>query len=89
MPRLVQEHKAVPAFSLETLDGKRVSARSLAGKTYVVNFWNSWCIPCHQEAPALESFYARHRTEPDFAMLGIVRDDAPGPIGVPRHIIPT
>ena len=77
VPRLVQEHKAAPAFSLETLDGKRISARSLAGKTYVVNFWNSWCIPCRQEAPALEAFYARHRAEPDFAMLGIVRDDEP------------
>lgn len=77
VPRLVQEHKSAPAFDLETLDGKRISARSLAGKTYVVNFWNSWCIPCRQEAPALESFYARHRAEPDFAMLGIVRDDEP------------
>ncbi|MDQ1509746.1 MAG: cytochrome c biosis protein CcmG, thiol:disulfide interchange protein DsbE [Actinomycetota bacterium] len=80
VPRLVQEHKAVPKFSLETLAGKRVSSGSLAGKTYVVNFWNSWCIPCRQEAPALESFYAAHRSEPDFAMVGIVRDDDPGPI---------
>ena len=77
VPRLVQEHKSAPAFYLETLDGKHISARSLAGKTYVVNFWNSWCIPCRQEAPALEAFYARHRAEPDFAMLGIVRDDEP------------
>jgi cytochrome c biogenesis protein CcmG, thiol:disulfide interchange protein DsbE len=80
VPRLVQEHKPVPKFSLKTLDGKQVSSRSLAGKTYVVNFWNSWCIPCRQEAPALESFYAAHRSEPDFAMVGIVRDDDPGPI---------
>jgi len=80
VPRLVQEHKSVPQFSLETLDGRRMSARSLAGKSYVVNFWNSWCIPCRQEAPALESFYAAHRSEPDFAMVGIVRDDDPGPI---------
>jgi cytochrome c biogenesis protein CcmG/thiol:disulfide interchange protein DsbE len=80
VPRLVQEHKQVPAFSLETLDGKPVSAKSLAGKTYVVNFWNSWCIPCQQERPALQSFYAEHRREPDFAMLGIVRDDDPSQI---------
>jgi cytochrome c biogenesis protein CcmG/thiol:disulfide interchange protein DsbE len=75
VPRLVQEHKPVPAFSLETLDGMPMSAQSLAGKTYVVNFWNSWCIPCHEERPALQAFYAAHRSEPDFAMIGIVRDD--------------
>jgi cytochrome c biogenesis protein CcmG, thiol:disulfide interchange protein DsbE len=80
VPRLVQEHEQVPSFSLTTLDGKAVSSATLAGKTYVVNFWNSWCIPCRQEEPALESFYAEHRSEPDFAMIGIVRDDDPQPI---------
>lgn len=80
VPRLVQEHKSAPAFSLTTLAGTRISSRSLAGKTYVVNFWNSWCIPCHQERPALETFYAKHRAEPDFAMIGIVRDDEQRPI---------
>jgi cytochrome c biogenesis protein CcmG/thiol:disulfide interchange protein DsbE len=77
VPRLVQEHKTVPTFDLATLDHKQVSSRSLAGKTYVVNFWNSWCIPCRQEQPALKTFYASHRSEPDFAMVGIVRDDDP------------
>jgi len=80
VPRLVQEHKQAPTFSLTTLDGKPISSASLAGKTYVVNFWNSWCIPCRQEEPALKTFYANHRTEPDFAMIGIVRDDDPQPI---------
>ena len=79
VPRLVQEHKPVPAFDLTTLDRQPISARTLRGKTYVVNFWNSWCIPCRQEAPALQAFYAAHQSEPDFAMIGIVRDDDPGP----------
>jgi cytochrome c biogenesis protein CcmG/thiol:disulfide interchange protein DsbE len=80
VPRLVQEHKSAPSFDLTTLDGKAVGARGLAGKTYVVNFWNSWCIPCRQEQGALRSFYAAHRSEPDFGMVGIVRDDTEGPI---------
>ena len=41
-----------------------------------MNFWNSWCIPCRQEESALSTFYAAHRSEPDFAMVGIVRDDS-------------
>lgn len=80
VPRLVQEHKAAPKFSLTSLAGKPISSSALAGKTYVVNFWNSWCIPCRQEEPALKTFYANHRSEPDFAMVGIVRDDDPRPI---------
>jgi cytochrome c biogenesis protein CcmG, thiol:disulfide interchange protein DsbE len=80
VPRLVQEHKPAPSFSLTTLDSKPISSQSLAGKTYVVNFWNSWCIPCQQEEPALQTFYAAHHDDPDFAMLGIVRDDTSSPI---------
>jgi len=80
VPRLVQEHKPAPAFELTTIDRNEISSRSLAGKTYVVNFWNSWCIPCQQEEPALQTFYGAHRDEPDFAMIGIVRDDTLGSI---------
>jgi len=65
----------VPAFSVRTLDGSTLSDADLAGRAVIVNFWNTWCIPCEQELPALKSFYARHAGETDFLMLGIVRDD--------------
>ena len=67
--------KPVPAFDLPTLDGGRVDDVSLRGKAVIVNFWNTWCIPCRIEHPALVEFYERHRDEPDFAMVGILRDD--------------
>lgn len=64
-----------PSIDLPTLDGGRVDDASLEGKAVIVNFWNSWCIPCRAEHSALAEFHARHRQEADFAMVGIVRDD--------------
>lgn len=72
--------KAAPAFDLPNLAGGRVTLADIAGKSAIVNFWNHWCIPCQQEAPALEAFYARHQSDPDFAMVGIVRDDTTGDV---------
>jgi cytochrome c biogenesis protein CcmG/thiol:disulfide interchange protein DsbE len=72
--------KAAPSFDLPNLDGGRVTLSDIAGKSAIVNFWNHWCIPCQQEAPALESFYAAHKDDPDFAMIGIVRDDTTGDV---------
>jgi cytochrome c biogenesis protein CcmG, thiol:disulfide interchange protein DsbE len=67
--------KAAPNFDLPNLTGGRVTLADLAGKSAIVNFWNSWCIPCHQEHAALVEFYRRHAGDPGFAMVGIVRDD--------------
>ncbi|MDQ1520446.1 MAG: cytochrome c biosis protein CcmG, thiol:disulfide interchange protein DsbE [Actinomycetota bacterium] len=68
--------KPAPAFNLKNIDGATpVTTAALQSRTIVVNFWNSWCTPCRQEHPALAEFYARHRGDPDFAMVGIVRDD--------------
>ena len=67
--------KAAPTFSVRTFDGQTVSSQSLAGKTVLVNFWNSWCSPCQQELPALRDFAQRHASDPNVVLLGIVRDD--------------
>jgi cytochrome c biogenesis protein CcmG, thiol:disulfide interchange protein DsbE len=64
-----------PAVDLPTLDGGRIRSSDLAGKVVIVNFWNSWCIPCREEHPALKQFYARHAADPNVVLLGIVRDD--------------
>lgn len=67
--------RKAPAFSVHTLDGQPVTTASLAGKTVIINFWNTWCIPCIEEIPALKEFYRQHGDDPDFVMVGIVRDD--------------
>ena len=65
-PRLVQVHDPAPNFALTSIDDKPVASADLKGKTYVVNFWNSWCIPCQTELPALKKFYAAHANDSDF-----------------------
>lgn len=66
---------AAPSIDLPTLHGERIRSADLVGKSVIVNFWNSWCIPCRQEHPALVEFYRQHASDPDFVMIGIVRDD--------------
>jgi cytochrome c biogenesis protein CcmG, thiol:disulfide interchange protein DsbE len=43
-----------PELPGEVLSGEPVDLAALEGKPAVINFWASWCPPCHQEAPAIE-----------------------------------
>ncbi len=72
--------RTAPKFTVQTLDGETVTSRGLAGKAVIVNFWNSWCSPCREEEPVLEQFYAAHKDDPDFVMIGIVRQDETGDV---------
>jgi cytochrome c biogenesis protein CcmG, thiol:disulfide interchange protein DsbE len=66
---------AAPRFDVRPLEGGTLTRADLAGRAVIVNFWNTWCAPCHAEQPALERFWARHRDDPNVAFVGIVRDD--------------
>jgi cytochrome c biogenesis protein CcmG/thiol:disulfide interchange protein DsbE len=72
--------KAAPSFDLPNLAGGRVKLADIAGKSAIVNFWNSWCTPCRNEEPALQRFYDAHKSDPDFTMIGIVRQDETGDV---------
>jgi peroxiredoxin len=65
----------VPDATVTTLDGETIALRDLAGRAVIVNFWNTWCVPCRREVPALETFWSRHSRDTDIVFVGIVRDD--------------
>lgn len=62
-----------PAFSAQTLDGKRVTSASLRGKPFVANFFFGQCAPCIAETPVLSAF---HQAHPDIAVVAFTFDDA-------------
>jgi cytochrome c biogenesis protein CcmG, thiol:disulfide interchange protein DsbE len=69
-----------PAFSLPRLTGDGdVSLSSFRGKTVVLNFFASWCHPCKQEAPRLESVWRRYRSE-GLVVLGVDSGDTKGSV---------
>jgi cytochrome c biogenesis protein CcmG, thiol:disulfide interchange protein DsbE len=64
-----------PVFELEQLDGaKTVSLADYRGKAVVLNFWASWCAPCKDEAPELESVWQRWRDK-DVVIVGVDLQD--------------
>jgi len=67
--------RPAPADVLPRLDGGHVDLTDLRGEAVLVNFWNTWCQPCQEEAPALAGFYAQHADDPSFVMVGVVHDD--------------
>ena len=50
-----------PDFTLQTFDGQTLTLSQFRGRVVVVNFWASWCIPCREEANALETTWRRYR----------------------------
>ena len=61
----------IPTTELPVLGGE--ASGSLAdqrGRWALVNVWASWCVPCREEAPALQRFYERHRGQ-GFEIVGI------------------
>ncbi|MFQ3543227.1 TlpA disulfide reductase family protein [Halobacillus rhizosphaerae] len=56
-PRELKTGEKAPDFTLETLNGDSITLDDLKGKKVFLNFWATWCPPCQEEMPELETFY--------------------------------
>ena len=62
-----------PDFTLNDLDGRPLSLKSLRGKYVVLDFWGSWCGWCIKGIPAMKEYYEKYKGK--FEILGIDCND--------------
>jgi cytochrome c biogenesis protein CcmG/thiol:disulfide interchange protein DsbE len=78
MAQPVQEGQPAPDFSLTRINGQTVRLSDYRGKIVLVNFFTTWCPPCQQEAPILESFQERYRGKVTVIMID--RQESPATV---------
>ena len=67
---------AVAAFwksSFDTPEGAPLAMSSFRGRPLLVNFWATWCPPCIEELPLLDSFYRENKSN-GWQLLGLAVD---------------
>jgi len=50
----------LPAFTVDDLQGHKISSADLHGKVVLVDFWATWCQPCKQEMPGYQKLLDRY-----------------------------
>ena len=72
----VDGEEALPALSLQCMvPGDDVSLDDLGDRPVLVNLWASWCAPCREEMPLLQTAYERDGDAIGF--LGVNTEDTP------------
>ena len=73
-----QEEKGMlaPDFTLQDLQGKKVTLSQLHGKIVFLNFWATWCPPCLYEMPSIEKLYQATKKDKNFVILAVSVDQA-------------
>jgi thiol-disulfide isomerase/thioredoxin len=61
LPKADLTGKDAPAFEIRGLDGKLYKSTALRGKTVLLDFWATWCVPCRQSIPSVEKIYAEYK----------------------------
>ncbi len=62
-------------FKLDDLQGDSVRLSSFGGRVVLLNFWATWCEPCRDEMPSLESLYNLYKDK-GLVVVGVDLDES-------------
>ncbi len=65
--------EAAPDFTLKDIAGNEVNLTDYKGKVVVINFWATWCGPCHLETPWLVELREQYHKQ-GFEIIGVSVD---------------
>jgi len=52
-----------PDFTLQTLSGETIHLSDFVGRSVVISYWATWCIPCQKELPILENIAQEYQAK--------------------------
>src|SRR5713226_494838 len=61
-------------FQIEDLAGHPVTLSEMRGKVVFLNVWATWCGPCLEEMPSMETLYDEFKERQDFVILAVSED---------------
>lgn len=64
-----EEIVPAPDFTLTDLDGNIHTLSEYKGKTIFINFWATWCSPCKQELPHIQTIYEEYEKEGENGLI--------------------
>jgi thiol-disulfide isomerase/thioredoxin len=67
---------AAPSFELTGMDGRTYQVGGERENPVLVNFWASWCEPCHLEAPDLQRLYEKYGGKLDIYAVNVTTLDS-------------
>ena len=74
----LKEGQLAPDFEFSTFAGERMRLSDLRGKPVFLNFWASWCGPCRQEMPNMQTMLEKY-ADRNLVVLAVNNGEALAP----------
>jgi thiol-disulfide isomerase/thioredoxin len=70
----IKLNRKMPNFTVQKLNGKRISLSNFKGKFVIINWWSTFCGPCRAEIPSLNKLVKKYKSNPRIVFLAIARN---------------